>query len=186
MELSRTGPLPRMRLTGMLAGLNLTLRAAKNCQSTSTRRRGELGPSFEVVWRRLHSCVWRCVLVRAVNDRSALGGLRAFEEAGRGECCAMMGDNASPEGGAELRRQKTRMTGSLAFSTEHYGEDLIRVRLDLLNRRPVPPAVFVEHKLVTHSTVNHFSPNDSLTQLNSRRGTTATSSAHESPHRTMD
>lgn len=43
LELSRTGPLPRMRLTGMLAGLNLTLRAAKKCRINvdSTARRAE-------------------------------------------------------------------------------------------------------------------------------------------------
>jgi hypothetical protein len=33
-----------------------------------------------------------------------------------------------------------------------------------LNKRPVPPAVFVEHKLVTPTTVEHYYPNDSLMQ----------------------
>jgi hypothetical protein len=39
------------------------------------------------------------------------------------------------------------------------------VSLDILNQRPVPPAVFVEHKLVTPSTVDHYYPNDALAQL---------------------
>lgn len=166
LELDRAGQLPRMRLTGMLVGLNLALPSAKNCRITRLDGDGELGPSFEVVRKHLRSCASRRVLVGAINDPSALGALCAFEEAGRGDCCAVMGHNASPEGRAELRRPKTRMIGSVAFFPERYGEDLIRVSLDLLNHRPVPPAVFVEHKLVTPTTVDHFYPNDSLIQSN--------------------
>jgi ribose transport system substrate-binding protein len=76
-----------------------------------------------------------------------------------------MGQNASAEGRAELREPKTRLVGSVAFFPERYGPDLIRVSLDILNKRPVPPAVFVEHKLVTPTTVDHFYPNDSLMQV---------------------
>jgi len=52
----------------------------------------------------------------------------------------------------------------VAFFPERYGPDLIKVSLDILNKRPVPPAVFVEHKLVTPTTVEHYYPNDSLMQ----------------------
>jgi ribose transport system substrate-binding protein len=101
--------------------------------------------------------------VGANNDLSALGALRAFEEAGRIECCAIMGQNASPEGRHELRQPNTALVGSVAYFPERYGEDLIRVSLDILSGRPVPAAVFVDHKLVTPSTVDHYYPNDSLT-----------------------
>jgi ribose transport system substrate-binding protein len=74
-----------------------------------------------------------------------------------------MGQNASPEGRQELRQPNTRLVGSVAFFPERYGENVIRVSLDILSGRPVPPAVFVEHKLVTPSTVDHYYPNDSLT-----------------------
>src|SRR5215469_11882894 len=73
--------------------------------------------------------------------------------------------NASPEGRAELRQSKTRFVGSVAYFPERYGENLIRVSLDILNQRPVPPAVFVEHKLVTPGTVDHYYPNDALAKL---------------------
>ena len=76
----------------------------------------------------------------------------------------MMGQNASPEARAELREPNTRLVGSVAFFPERYGPDLIRVSLDILNKRPIPPAVFVEHKLVTPTTVDHYYPNDSLMQ----------------------
>jgi len=105
------------------------------------------------------------VLVGAINDPSALGALRAFQEAGRAENCAVMGQNASPEGRVELREPKTRFVGSVAYFPERYGDDLIRVSIDILNQRPVPPAVFVEHKLITPSLVDHYYPNDSVTKL---------------------
>ena len=164
LELPRAGNLPRMRLTGMLVGLNLVLPSVKNCPVTHLDGDGELGPSFEAVRKHLRSSRYRRQLVGAINDPSALGALRAFQEAGRTECCAIMGHNASPEGRAELRVPHTRLLGSVAFFPERYGEDLIRVSLDILNRRPVPPAVFVEHKLITPGTVDHFYANDSLTQ----------------------
>jgi ribose transport system substrate-binding protein len=61
--------------------------------------------------------------VGAINDPSALGALRAFEEAGRTRNCAVMGQNASPEGRAEMRQKHTQMIGSVAYFPERYGPD---------------------------------------------------------------
>src|ERR1700704_1214767 len=178
-ELKRAGNLPRMRLSGLLVGLNLVLPSAANCSVTYLDGDGELGPSFEAVRRHLRSSHSRRVLVGGINDPSALGALRAFQEAGRAENCAIMGQNASPEGRPELREPKTRFVGSVAYFPERYGENVIRVTLDILNQRAVPPAVFVEHKLVTPTTVDHYYANDSLTQL-ARSETTVLQREHRS------
>jgi ribose transport system substrate-binding protein len=162
LELARAGSLPRMRLTGMLVGLNLVLPEARNCRVIYLDGDGDADRSFEVVRRHLRSSKARRQVVGAINDPSALGALRAFEEAGRSEGCAVIGQNASPEGRMELRKRNTRLIGSVAFFPERYGEDLIRVSLEILNKVPVPPAVFVEHKLATPTTVDHFYPNDIL------------------------
>jgi ribose transport system substrate-binding protein len=164
LELPRAGNLPQMRLTGMLVGINLLLPTAKNCRVTHLNGDGDLGASFEVVRKYIRGSHSRRLVVGAINDVSAIGALRAFEEAGRAETCALIGQNASPEGRAELREPNTRLVGSVAFFPERYGPDLIKVSLDILNKRPVPPAVFVEHKLVTPTTVEHYYPNDSLMQ----------------------
>jgi ribose transport system substrate-binding protein len=177
LELVRAGNLPRMRLTGTLVGINLVLPNAKNCRVTYLDGDGNFGTSLEAVRRHLHSSHSRHVLVAAVNDPSALGALRAFEEAGRGEFCAVMGQNASPEGRAELRLPKTRLVGSVAYFPERYGEDLIRLSLDILNHRQVAPALFVEHKLITPKTVDHYYPNDGLQQVVTSVGSVQTQSA---------
>ena len=167
LELPRAGNLPQMRLTGMLVGINLTLPAAKNARVTHLNGDGELGPSLEIVRKHIRYARSRHIVVAAINDVSAIGALRAFEEAGRTDTCAVLGQNASPEGRAELRQPNTRLVGSVAFFPERYGPDLIKVSLDILNKKPVPPAVFVDHKLLTSMTVDHFYANDRLLQLSS-------------------
>src|SRR5438270_5204881 len=162
LELPRAGNLPQMRLTGMLVGINLVLPTAKNCRVSHLNGDGDLGASFEVVRKYIRGSRSRRLVVGAINDVSAIGALRAFEEAGRADTCAVIGQNASPEGRAELREPNTRLVGSVAFFPERYGPDLIKVSLDILNKRPVPPAVFVDHKLVTPTIVDHYYPNDSL------------------------
>ena len=161
-QLDRAGSLPRMRVTGMLVGMKEVFPALEPCKVTSIDGDGKLGDTFEKMRRHLRTSRARRFLVGAINDPSALGALRAFQEAGRTDSCAIMGQNASPEGRAELREPGTRLVGSVAYFPEKYGEQILAVALDILHRRPVPPAVFVKHQLVTPETVNHIYPNDEL------------------------
>jgi ribose transport system substrate-binding protein len=163
--LDRAGSLPKMRLTGMLAGMKEIYPALDACRVTYLDGDGTLGESFEVMRRHLRTTRARRLLIGAINDPSALGALRAMQEAGRAESCAIMGQNASPEGRAELRQPGTRLIGSVAYFPEKYGAEIVAVALDILHRRPVPPAVFVKHQLVTPETVDHIYPNDHLIQM---------------------
>jgi len=165
LALERAGSLPKMRLTGMLVGMKEVFPQLENCRVTYLDGDGKLGESFEAMRRHLRVTKSRRLLVGAINDPSALGALRAFQEAGRAESCAIMGQNASPEGRDELRQLDTRLIGSVAYFPEKYGPEIVAVALDILHRRPVPPAVFVKHQLVTPDTVNHIYPNDQLMQI---------------------
>ena len=162
MALARAGALPKMRLTGMLVGLKEIVPALEDTKVTFLEGDGVFSESLEVVRRHLRSNRSRRLLVGAINDPSAIGALRAFQEAGRAQACAIMGQNASPEGRAELRRPGTRLVGSVAYFPEKYGPAILGVALDILNRRPVPPAVFAKHDLVTPDNVDHVYPNDDL------------------------
>jgi ribose transport system substrate-binding protein len=163
--LDRAGNLPKMRLTGMLVGMKEVYPALENCRVTYLDGDGKLGESFEIMRRYLRTSRSRRFLIGAINDPSALGALRAMHEAGRSENCAVMGQNASPEGRAELRQPNTRLIGSVAYFPEKYGAEVVAVALDILHRRPVPPAVFVKHQLVTPENVDHIYPNDQLIQM---------------------
>jgi ribose transport system substrate-binding protein len=162
--LDRAGSLPRMRLTGMLVGMKEIYPALENCRVTYLDGDGKLGESFEAMRRHLRSSKARGFLIGAINDPSALGALRAMQEAGRIADCALMGQNAAPEGREELRQPGTRLIGSVAYFPEKYGAGIVAVALDILNRRAVPPAVFVKHQLVTPENVDHIYPNDRLMQ----------------------
>jgi ribose transport system substrate-binding protein len=162
--LDRAGSLPRMRLTGMLVGMKEVYPALETCHVAYLDGDGKLGESFEAMRRHLRASRARRLLIGAINDPSALGSLRAMQEAGRAESCAIMGQNASPEGRAELRQPGTRLIGSVAYFPEKYGVEIVGVALDILHRRAVPPAVFVKHQLVTPENVDHVYPNDQLIQ----------------------
>jgi len=164
--LKRAGSLPQMRMTGMLVGMKEVCPHLEQRRVTYLDGDGMLGDSFEAMRRHLRTSRSRRLLVGAINDPSALGALRAFQEAGRTDACAIVGHNASPEGRTEMRQPGTRLVGSVAYFPEKYGAEILRVALDILHHRAVPPAVFVKHQMVTPDNVNHVYPNDELMLAN--------------------
>ena len=160
--ISRSGSVPQARVRGMLSGLNETLRHMEKCRVVHLDGDGQFGETLEQTRKYLRTSKARHILIGAATDPSALGAARAFEEAGRASDCAILGHNAEPEGRAELRQSRTPLIGSVAYFPEKYGEGLIRLALDILARKAVPPAVFTKHQLVTPETVDHFYPNDAL------------------------
>src|SRR5437016_14078085 len=81
-ELGRAGSLPRMRLTGLLGGMNMMLPSAKACRVTYLDGDGNLGPSLEVVRRYLRASRARKYVLGAINDPISRGALRAFQGPG--------------------------------------------------------------------------------------------------------
>ncbi|HSB60234.1 MAG TPA: substrate-binding domain-containing protein [Vicinamibacteria bacterium] len=162
LELARAGSLPRARMRGVMTGIKETLRDSESCPVVSLDGDGQFKASLDKVRKHLRECKARNVLVGAANDPSALGAARAFQEAGRASTCAIVGQNAEPDARAELRQQRTPLVASVGFFPERYGDGLIRLALDILGRRPVPPAVFVKHQIITPDNVDHFYANDAL------------------------
>jgi ribose transport system substrate-binding protein len=163
--LKRAGSLPQMRLTGMLVGMKEVCPHLEDRRVTYLDGDGVLGDSFEAMRKHLRMSRSRRIVVGAINDPSALGALRAFQEAGRTDVCAIVGHNASPEGRTELRQPGTRLIGSVAYFPEKYGDEIVKVALDILHRRRDRAAVFVKHQMVTPDNVNHVYPNDELMAL---------------------
>jgi ribose transport system substrate-binding protein len=164
-ELLRAGSLPKARIRGLLAGLHEVVRPPESCQIVDIDGDGQFQTTLKRVRKHLRESNAKRILVGAANDPSALGALRALEEAGRASDCAVVGQNAEPEARAELRAPRTRLIGSVAYFPEKYGDGLIRLAFDILARKPVPPAMFMKHQLVTPANVDHFYPNDSLLGL---------------------
>jgi ribose transport system substrate-binding protein len=167
LEIARAGSLPRTRMRGVVAGIHELLHAAERTPVVSLDGDGQFRTSLETVRRHLRQSKASSVLVGAANDPSALGAARAFQEAGRADSCAIVGQNAEPDARAELREPRTPLVASVGYFPEKYGDGLIRLALDILGKRPVPPAVFVRHHVITRENVDHFYPNDALLELQS-------------------
>ncbi len=161
-EQRRAGPLAQSRLMGTLKGIEGVLPHANQCQIVYLDGDSDLGRSHAVVHNHLRFSTVKRTLVAGLDDICTLGALRAFEEAGRAECCAVMGQNGSPEARMELRRPGTRLIGSVGYFPEKYGEGLMRLVLSLVEKKPIPSAVFIKHRLITRENVNHLYPNDAL------------------------
>jgi ribose transport system substrate-binding protein len=161
MELPRAGNIPRARLTGMLVGIREVLPHLENCPVVYLDGDGRFEQSWKAVRKHLHHTVAKRTLIGGINDSSALGALRAYEEVGRADGCAVMGQNASPEGRDELRRN-SRFIGSVAYFPEKYGEGLLKLAFDILTFKATAPAVFVNHQLLTSKNVDNFYSNDKL------------------------
>jgi len=161
-DLSRAGPLPRSRLSGVLDSVSEALRQSAPFRVTWLEGNGLFGPSLEAVRKHLRASRSQRILLSAINDPSAVGGLRALEEAGRAQSCAVLGQDATLVGRTELRRPLSRFIGSVAFFPERWGQALIRLGLDILAQRPVPPATFGRYHLITRDNVNRFYRDDVL------------------------
>jgi ribose transport system substrate-binding protein len=95
-------------------------------------------------------------------DPSALGAICAFEEAVRSHDCAVVSLGGCVEGRMELRKPGSRLVGNVAFFVDKYGENIIRLAVDILRKRPVPSAVTAKHQVLTAKNVDHYYPNDCL------------------------
>jgi ribose transport system substrate-binding protein len=162
-ELARAGALVHARMSGVRAGLKEVLReAAETCPMVALDGDGQFKNALESVRKHLRVSKAKRVLVGAANDPSALGAARAFEEAGRAQACAIIGQNAEPDARAELREPRTPLVASIGYFPERYGDGILRLALDILSQKQAPPAVFTRHQLITAENVDHFYPNDSL------------------------
>src|SRR5512145_844083 len=162
LEIARAGSLPAARVRGVVAGIREVVHEAAAWPVVSIDGDGQFKTALERVRRHLRETKARRILVGAANDSSALGAARAFQECGRADTCAIVGQNAEPDARAELREPRTPLIASVGYFPERYGDGLIRLALEILGRRPVAPAMFVKHQIVTRENVDHLYPNDAL------------------------
>ena len=159
-ELPIAGSLLELRLAGFVDGLRQELPQVLQLPLARLNGRGSFEQVLDVMRKFLRRRGPRRTLIGTVNDICALASLRAFEEAGASQDCAVMGQNALREARAELRRPGTRLIGSVAYFPERYGEELIPLALNILRKKPVPSTIFVKHQLLTPRNVDLIYPLD--------------------------
>jgi ribose transport system substrate-binding protein len=160
LELPIAGALPQLRLTGLVEGLRKEIPSIANTPITHLDGKGDFDQILGVVRRFLRRGRPCRTLIGAVNDMCALAALRGFEEAGCGHLCAANGPKTRSGRREELRRPGTRLIGSVAYFPERYGDQLIPLALSILQHKPLPAAVFVDHQLITAKNVALVYPLD--------------------------
>jgi len=154
------GPLPQLRLSGAQVGIRESLPHLEESTFTLLETNWDFLRAFESVRRYLRRVPRQTTLITGINDMAVLGALRAFEEAGRSQDCAAVSLGAIPDARTELRRKGTRLIASIAFFPERYGDDIIRLALDILHKRSVPSAVYAPYHLVTTANLGELYPMD--------------------------
>jgi ribose transport system substrate-binding protein len=164
-ELPIAGSLLELRITGLVDGLRTELPQIANAPVVHLNGRGDFEQVLEVVRQYLRRAPARRTLIGAVNDIGALAALRAFDEVGASERCAVVGQNAIRDSRNELRRPGTRLIGTVAYFPERYGDEIIPLALQILQKKPVPATVFVKHQLITSRNVDLIYPLDEKLEL---------------------
>ncbi len=160
LKLGAAGPLPQSRMMGVATGIQEVLRQIREPQIVVLDGKGGFMESMEAVRKHLRRVRGGRFLIGAMNDASALGALRAFEEAGRLDASAVMGMNGTAAARAELRRAGSRLVGSVAFFPETYGDQIVPLALSIIQKKLTPPAMYVKHALITAANVDRYYPAD--------------------------
>jgi len=160
LELPIAGSLLQLRTGGFLAGLRAEIPGIEKLPAVHLDGKGDYARVLDVVRRHLRRKKPKRTLIGAVNDVAALAAVRAFEEAGAGPLCAVMGQNGIKEARMELRKKNSRLIGTVAYFPERYGAELIPLAISVLEKKPTANATFVKHQLLTSRTVDLIYPLD--------------------------
>ena len=155
------GSLLNARLTGIVDGIAELLPGGRTLPTHHyDTKGGQFEATLDLVRKHLRRKRPERALIGAVNDSTALGALQAFREAGLERACAIAGQDGSFAAREEMRRSSSRLVCSVAYFPENYGTQIIQLALDILRRKPVAPAIFVQHELLTPENVDKIYPND--------------------------
>ena len=138
LELPIAGSLLELRITGFVDGLRAELPQIASVPVAHLNGRGDFEQVLEVLRQYLRRAPARRTLVGTVNDVCALAALRAFDEIGGRNLCAVMGQNAILDARNELRRPGTRLIGTVAYFPERYGDEIIPMALQMLQKKALP------------------------------------------------
>lgn len=160
LELPQSGPIPAARMQGMLEGLQDNLDSpVPEDMVFHLDSKNTLDEAFRVVSDTLPKIPdAQHIVGMAINDGTALGTIGALEAAGRKDQGIVVGQNADPSAQEEMLKDGSIYLGSTAYFPENYGAKIIPAMIDMLECRPVPPSIYVDHVFITKDNVCEFYP----------------------------
>jgi ribose transport system substrate-binding protein len=165
LELPEAGPLTHSRVLGTLDGIRSVLPKLQEKYVLHRNGKGTEAGGYLATRRVIHSLgSSERLLIAAGNDNCARGAIRAVREAEREAFTAIMAQGWGPDEAldAELRRPGSPLIGAVAYFPERYGARILPIVLECLNGQPVPPALYLEHRLILREGLRFPAPALSL------------------------
>ncbi len=152
LELPQSGPIPAARMQGQVEGIqaklanpvpeeNIIRLDSKNTQDVAFKAVGDALSKIPADAN---------VIAVEINDDTAQGTAAALEAAGRSPANSIVvGQGAVESGLTEMLKPNSLYLGATAYFPELYGSKIIPAMINLLECKPVPPAIYVDHAFVT-------------------------------------
>jgi ribose transport system substrate-binding protein len=152
-ELPQSGPIPAMRTGGQLAGLMAAIPGLPADHVLPFDSKNTLDEAFTQTNNLLGKIPEGAVIMgTGINDQVATGILRAVQQAGRTDV-VVVGLGADEKDSIAKEANYVAAVGSFP---ERYGNSLIPMALTTLAGKPLPPAVLINHVMVTKQNICDF------------------------------
>jgi ribose transport system substrate-binding protein len=152
--LPQSGAIPAMRTDGQKSGFLASMENFPQNRIITIDTKNTLQESYtqmtNVLGRIPPGAV---IMVIAINDQAAIGMLRAIKAAGRDNDAIVVGNGADE---AETLAAEPDLVAATGSFPERYGNYLIPMALESLAGKPLPPAVFVTHVMVTKANICQY------------------------------
>ncbi len=158
-EQQRAGSLPAMRIQGQLDGVAEVIGPVAPEKILRVDSDNTVEGNYETLKRLFRGLPTDArIAVVWFNDDAAVGAIYAAQDTGLAENVLVGGQGADRRGRAELRAHPRLLGGTTAYRPEDYGEHLVRLALDILEGKPVPPALYMEHFFINPENVEQYYP----------------------------
>jgi ribose transport system substrate-binding protein len=153
-ELPQSGAIPAMRTGGQIAGFLAAVEGFPEDHIIKIDTKNTLQESFT----QMNNVIGRIpegvpIMGLAINDQSVTGMLRATTQAGRGDNSLFVGMGADE---VETLANEPRFVASVGYFPERYGNYLVPMALMELAGKSLPPAVLVNHVMVTKGNICEY------------------------------
>ena len=155
-ELPQSGAIPAMRTGGQIAGFQSVAEGFPEDHIILIDTSNTLQGSFE----QMSNVLGRIpegvpIMITAINDQSTTGMLRAVQQAGREDVALAVGMGADE---LDTLMGEDRMIASVGYFPERYGNYLVPMSLMALAGHDLPPAVLMNHVMISPSNVCDYYP----------------------------
>jgi ribose transport system substrate-binding protein len=155
-ELPQSGAIPAMRTEGQHAGFLSAVPDFPAEQMLRIDTKNTLQESFTQMTNLLGRIPEGVpIMITAINDQAAIGMLRAVKQSGRQGDVIAVGNGADE---TQALVDEPELIAATGYFPERYGNYLIPIALATLAGKEIPPAVLVNHVMITKANVCEYYP----------------------------